>query len=284
MGNELVTINNTSIQEGGLGVNFSSKLFQVKPATLTIVQSNTTTEGAIKGHLRVSETGDQFEEMWATLLVLPTEQRQYHIGDPSEMNRIPENLMCFSTDMVHPNDRARVPQAMNCANCPRSDWGPWREYKEQNDGRTSKALIPPCDASYKAMLMDSKYKLPMNMYIRSKAREPFEEGMGNVARLITMAKAEGKNPNIFDVIFRIRTKLVTQGKFTFYVPVFDKFRWVTEEERQQFGAVYLRYTESIQKREQEAVAAQAEAEVTTTQGNIDSSVSEGEYVDGEIVI
>src|SRR5208337_2448420 len=202
MSNALTVLNtNTAIEQGGLGVDFNNPLFRLEPSTLSIVQKNSTVEGAIQGNLRITETGDQFDTMWATLLMMPVEGRQYHIGNPSEMNRVPENLMCFSTDMVVPHAKSRIPQAINCASCPKADWGPWREYKEANNGQTDKALIPSCDRSYKALLIDDKYKLPLRMYLRSDSREPFEKGMQNLARVIAMLKAQGKNPNIFDVKF-----------------------------------------------------------------------------------
>jgi hypothetical protein len=282
MGAELTVLNNnTAIQQGGLGVDFNNPLFKLEPATLHIVQPNSTVEGGIKGHLRISETGDQFSEVWATLLTMPTEGRQYHIGERSEMNRIPENLMCFSTDTIVPHEKARVPQAMTCKSCPRADWGPWREYKEKNNGQTSKALIPACDSSYKALIVDDKYKLPLRMFIRSDNRGPFEAGMQNLARVIAMEKAKGKNPNIFDVKFKIATKLTTKGKYTYYTLVFSDFKPITDEEREQFGAVYLQYI-STQARKQEAKAiAEAEAETSATNGSIDASLVEGEYVPGD---
>lgn len=287
MSTELTVLNNqTAIQEGGLGVDFSSKLFELKPANLTIVQPNSQVEGAVKGNLRIVETGDQFESMWCTLLVMPTEQRQYHFGQPGELNRTPENLACFSTDMIVPHNKAKFPQALNCASCPKADWGPWREYKEKNNGMTNKNLIPPCDAHYKALLIDSAYKLPLQMFIRSKAKEPFELGMQNLARVIAMKKAEGKTPNIFDVKFKLSTRLITTGKFVSYVPIFSNFEFVSPEEREQFGAVFLQYTASKQKKEQSDAAAEAEAEVAASQGEVDNSVIEGEYVgpDQEIPI
>ena len=75
MGTELTVLNNTvlAIQKGGLGVDFNNPLFRLEPATLSIVQKNTTVEGAKQGFLRISETGDQFEEVWATMLAMPTE-------------------------------------------------------------------------------------------------------------------------------------------------------------------------------------------------------------------
>ncbi len=287
MANELVVLNNnTAIQEGGLGVDFSSKLFELKPANLFIVQNNTNIAGAVKGNLRIAETGDEFDHMYATLLVMPTEQRQYHIGNPGELNRTPENLMCFSNDMVAPHPKARIPQAVTCATCARADWEPWREYKEKNNGQTNKALIPPCDAHYKALLIDEKYKLPLAMYIRSKAKDPFEQGMQNLARVIAMMKAEGKNPNIFDVRFKISTKVITTGKFTSYVPVFSEFTQLTEEQRAGFGAVYLQYIAQKNKKQDAEAQAEAEAEISATNESVDASVVEGEYVgeDKTIVI
>jgi hypothetical protein len=286
MSTELTVLNNAAIQEGGLGVNFDSKLFALKPANLFIVQNNSTIEGAVKGNLRIAETGDEFPELWATLLVMPTEQRQYHIGNPGELNRAPENLVCFSTDMVAPHPKSRIPQALKCDGCARSDWEPWREYKTKNNGQTNKLLIPPCDAHYRALLIDDQYKLPLQMFIRSKAKDTFEAGMQNLARVIAMEKAKGKNPNIFDVRFKISTKTITTGKFVSFVPVFSDFKPVTDEQREQFGAVYLQYIAQRNRKQESDAQAEAEAETAATNEGIDSSVVEGEYVgdDKEIVI
>ena len=286
MSKELTVLNSSAIQAGGLGMNRDNRLFELKPANLAIVQPNSQVEGAIKGNLRIVETGDQFSEMWCTLLVDPTEQRQYHIGNPGELNRLPENLACFSTDMKVPNSKARIPQAINCASCPKQDWAPWREYKEKNNGQTNKALIPACDSYYRVLLIDSKYKMPLQMFIRSKAKQNFEAGMQNLTRILWMKEAEGIKPNIFDVKFKLTTKLITTGKFVSYVPVFSDFRFVTPEEREQFGAIFLQYIASKEKREQQRAQAAAEAEVETSQENIESGVTEGEYVgsDQEITI
>lgn len=283
MGTELTVLNNSSIQEGGLGLTGTSRLFMPKPATLMIVQNNSTV-GNVKGNLRIAETGDEYDHIWATLLAMPQEQRQYHIGNKEDLNRTPENLMCFSTDMVRPHLKARVPQAVLCANCPKADWEPWRLYKEANNGQTNKALIPPCDASYRALLIDDKYKLPIKMYIRSKGKAFFEEGMNNVARVIAMMRAEGKNPNIFDVKFKISTKQITTGKFLSYVATFTDPKPITDEERSKFGAVYLQYLEQQKQREQDAATEEAEGEISESQSQVDSSVIDGEYEDKEIVI
>jgi hypothetical protein len=285
MENSLTVVNpNVAIQEGGLGVNFENKLFKLKPANLTIVQNNSNIEGAIKGNLRIAETGDQYSELYCTLLVMPTEQRQYHIGNREDLNRTPENLMCFSTNMVTPHDRARIPQAMNCASCPRQDWGPWREYKEKNNGQANKSLIPACDSHYRMLVIDDKYKLPLQMFIRSKAKPPFEQGMQNLARVIAMLKAQGRNPNIFDVRFKITTKVITTGKFSSYVPFFSNFEPIADSERAAFGAVYTQY---ISQRSDNQVQNTVDAEdINEAQGEVNHSVTEGEYVgeDKEITI
>ena len=280
MGTELTVLNNTStaIKQGGLGVDFNNPLFRLEPATLSIVQKNSTVEGAKQGFLRISETGDQFEEVWATMLAMPTESRQYHIGDKSEMNRTPENLVCWSSNMIVPHDKARIPQAINCASCARSSWTAWREYKEKNNGQTNKTLIPPCDSSYKALLIDDQYKLPLRMFIRSDNRGPFEEGMKNLARVIAMQKAKGKNPNIFDVKFKIATKLTTKGKYTYYILKFSDFTPITEEEREQFGAVYLQYVSQTAHKQEAKAVAEAEAETSARNDAIEVGTVEGEYV------
>src|SRR5271168_2044075 len=90
-------VQNTAI--GGLGIDYGSKFFNLKPATVSVVQKNSTTEGAIPGKLRISTTGQQFDIMHVALLKMPEEMRQYHIGNASDLNRTFENLMCFSKDM-----------------------------------------------------------------------------------------------------------------------------------------------------------------------------------------
>jgi len=272
MGSELTVLNpNVAVQQGGLGVNFESKLFKLKPATLTIVQPQSTIADAIKGNLRISETGDEFKEMHVALLVMPQEQRQWHIGEPGELNRIPENLMCFSTDMIKPHVKAKKPQAVYCANCSRADWGPYREYKDKN-GKANKQLIPTCDAFYVAHLIDTVYQLPLKMYIRSKAKQHFEQGMQNVARVIAMAKAQKKNPNIFDVKFKLTTKLLQDGKYSYYVPTISEPKLINDEEREVFGAMYLAFNA---KSTQQQLAADEESTIVDAQSTVDSAVTDG---------
>lgn len=279
MSGELTVLNNQSsvLETGGLGINFNDKLFKLKPATLTIVQPQSTIEGATKGNLRITETGQEFTEMYCSLLVMPQEQRQWYIGERGELNKIPENLMCFSTNMVQPHEKSKIPQAPKCANCSKQDWGPYQEYKKANNGNSNKKLIPSCEAFYKVFLIDTVYQLPLKMFIRSKAKESFELGMQNVARTIAMAKAQKKNPNIFDVKFKLTTQLVVQGPYKWYVPIFSEPRLVNDEERGIFGAMYMNFTNSALEAEAEETE---EATIQQSQKDIDTVV-EGEYLDNK---
>lgn len=273
--------NNTAlaVQQGGLGINLSSKLFQLKPATITINQPSTQAEGATKGLLRVSEDGTQFEEMFVTLLLMPAEQRSYYVGEPGQLNRTPDNLHCFSRDMLTPDLKAKYPQSPTCKSCPKADWTKWRTTK-------AKADIPPCDAYYYALFVDTVYKMPLQMFIRSTAKKPFEAGMQQLARTFAKMKATGKNPNIFDIGFKLGTKMIQTGKNQSWIPTFSDFRAIDENEREAFGDIYLQYINRGQQSDEE-VQAQADAEnQVASNTSIDNAVIDAEYVDstGEIVL
>jgi hypothetical protein len=182
-------------------VNFGSKFARVKPGTINIVQPNSQAEGAIKGNLRISETGDQYKTMRVALLLEPVEQRAFYIGaGDGMMNRTPENLMCFSRDMVKPDAKAKQPQAFNCASCPNASWDKYRQNKVKEN-------IPPCDAYFYVVLIDTEFKLPLQMYVRSKSKKPFEKGMENITRtLLKLRSQTGTEPDYYDCTFTLGTK------------------------------------------------------------------------------
>jgi hypothetical protein len=261
-----------AVKQGGLGLDFGSKLFQLKPATININQPSTQAEGAIKGKLRVSETGDQFDEMFVTLLLMPVEQRSYYVGEPGQLNRTPDNLHCFSRDMLTPDLSAKYPQSPTCKSCPKQDWTKWRNTK-------AKADIPPCDAYYYALFIDTVYKMPLQMFLRSTGKKPFEAGMQQLARTFAKAKATGSNPNIFDIGFRLGTKMIQTGKNQSWIPTFSDFRKIEDDEREAFGDIYLQYINRGKQSDEEAQA-QAEAEATTNaELSINDAVLDGDYVD-----
>lgn len=289
MSSDLTVINNAPTElakTGGLGLDFGSKLFQLKPATVSIVQPSTTAEGAIKGKLRIPETGDQFDSMFVTLLVMPQEQRSYYAGgEPGQLNRTPDNLMCFSRDMVRPDKNAKVPGALKCDGCPKASWDKWRQTKDRKD-------IPPCDAYYYALLIDTEFKMPLQMYLRSSAKAPFEQGMQNLSRKFAMMKAKGLNPNIYDIGFKLSTKKVQKGATVSWIPELSDFRVLTEAEREEFGEVYQQFIARKNNAANASAETEASDQIDETTQNIDNLVNEpvsGEYVgepgsDGTITI
>lgn len=270
-------------QTGGLGIDFGSKLFQLKPATLSINQPSTQAEGAIKGKLRIAETGDQFDQLVVTLLLMPQERRQYYVGEPGKLNRTQENLMCFSNDLVRPDEKAKVPQALRCAACAKASWDKWRQDKRKEN-------IPPCESFYYALLIDTKYRMPLQMYIRSTGKAPFEQGMKNLARKLYMMQQEGLNPNIFDISFTLSTEKVTKNGTVSWIPKLSGFNLISAEQREEFGSVYKQFVNrknAPTAGEEEQAAAQIdEAEATINNavtGEGPAPVLDGEYT-GEIAI
>lgn len=274
MSNELTVINN----QGGLGIDTSSPLFKLKPATLNIVQPNS--QIGTKGHFRLNETGQEFATMQVTLLQTPSISRRYYIGQAGQLNRVPENLMCYSYDLNAPHKDAKLPQAMTCASCSKNmdihaNWAKWSETKAAADR-------PPCEAEYYVILMDTVFKMPIRQFIRSKAKGPFETAMEEIARKLYTRQMQGLVPNIFDVTFTMGTKEIVTGKFKSYIPTYYDFKYVTDEERAAFGVVFNKFTES-KKVAQLAAQTQETVEVSNT---LDSSLTEGEYVQesGDIIV
>lgn len=288
MSSELVVVNNNPAPlapQGGLGIDFGSKLFQLKPATLSIVQPNSQAEGALKGKLRISETGDQFDSLFVTLLVMPVEKRAYYAGTPGELNRTPENLMCFCSEVVRdannyevskPDAKAKVPGAFRCHGCPKSSWEKYRQTQQRAD-------IPPCDLYYYALLIDTEYKMPLQMYIRSSAKQPFEQGMQNLGRKFAMMRAKGQNPNIFDIGFKLSTVKKQKGQTVTYLPVLSDHRILTPEERESFGEIYQQF---VARKTAAQGGGPGQSAVDDAQSVIDAEVVEptGDVPTGEIQI
>lgn len=273
------------VKTGGLGINFKSAFFNLKPATININQPTTQAEGAIKGKLRLTPSGSQSDFLRVALLATPTEQRQYYIGEKGQ-NRTPDNLMCFCrdvqraqnkarTELQGPDGKARVPQSMLCRSCPKADWEPWRQNKVQE-------LIPPCDSFFHASFINVDTKLPMQMYIRSKSKQPFEKGMDAVTQILYEMDAQGITPNIFDVTFRLGTKGVQNGKTTTYILDMSDFRVVTPEEKISFAAVFAKYGD-VEQDDFEPTDEQKVEKTTETIGNTVAGVVD-DIQDAEIIV
>lgn len=278
MSTDLVTIGKDELSQGGQGIDYNSKLFQLKPATVVINQPNTQAEGAKKGKLRIVETGDQFDFMDIALLVQPTESRAYH---PRAKGQLPtlENRMCYSYDMLRPNKGAVNPQAITCASCAQSSW----EKYEQNRIPEN---APQCQPQYKALFIDTVFRMPLQMYIRSQSRQPFERGMKVLVMKFAQMQSQGLKPNIFDIKFRISsTEVQNKNSTKSFIPKFSDFAAINEAERELFGEVYLKFI----NRGKQAVEQELANEVAEQDAVIDAEVltpgTEGPNVEeGEIQI
>lgn len=259
MNEQIVKVEKQLPQIGGQGMDFSSKLFRLKPATLTISQGMTQAEGAIPGKLRIVETGEQFTSLKVVMLLMPQEQRSWYIGE-GNLKRIPENLMCFSRDLIRPDERSKQPQALTCSSCQYSQWN--------ND--IDPAVPPACETFYYVIFIDTVTQIPLKMYIRSTSKKPFEAAMQNIARKFKLLKAKGENPNIYDISFELKTKKRTarNGAIGYVLDVDGQsFSMITPEEAAAFGEIYMQYTSYKPEVE-------AEDEGVTAQTVINNAVEE----------
>jgi hypothetical protein len=267
MANELVNIGTTAIQEAGDGLDFSSKMFRLKPVTITLNQPMTQADGAIPGKLRINETGEQYDKMRVVLIATPSERCNYYEG-VGDMIKRSENLMCFSNDMVQPNNNARNPQAMACSACPKNpdlnaNWSKWR------DNGKNKSDIPGAEITLKVLLIDTQYQMPMYFYATRKSKKAFEAAMENIARLFMKLKAEGKKPNIYDIGFDLSSVRDTVNKQNFNLKI-DGFKLVTPEEQVKFGALFQQF-----KNRDNGTEAQVEAKnVAAQQAEIDAVIND----------
>ena len=232
-------MSDTSLQQGGLGIDPNNPFFrQARPATISINQPTTTAEGAIRGKLRIVETGVQFDEMLVTFLKMPTKARSYFGPNDGTLKRNKDNLLCFSRDLKYPDLGARTAQSFDCASCPHGDinWDKWKITKKMSDA-------PPCSVYWYALFIDTKYRIPLQMFIQSKSKKPFEEGADEFVRNYRLLESEGRKPNVFDISFKLSTKKITTNNLPSYVIHMSDFKAITPEEREEFGTIYKQFTE-----------------------------------------
>lgn len=275
MSTELVKIEPQDLAQGGVGVDFGSKLFRSKPMTLAINQSNTQVEGAVPGKFRITETGDQFERLSVVLLTMPEEGRNWYIGEPGTLHKKPENLMCFSRDMIKPDTRSKMPQAMFCKGCPKAEW----------DKSVTPNKPAPCDPQYYAIFIDTVTQMPLRMFINGASRVSFEKDTSILANKFRLLKSKGVKANLFDMKFDIFLERGKNKTFKNYVLRIDPKSpelIQSEEQRKEFGELYMNYVNADKSDEVNVAMEEAISQEDTA---VDEAVS-GEYVNeqGEIKI
>ncbi len=234
-------------------------MFRLRPATVEVVQKMTRAEGATPGKFRVAETGEEFSEMHLVLLDKPNLRRTfYEKGAP-----FGAEALCYSIDSNIPGQRAKVPQAMSCEKCPRSDWTKWNKTHNRED-------LPLCRAYYSLPVVDRVTMLPYRFQVRGKSISEKKKATGlkvamsNLARVAALMLAQnGVMPNLFDFSFKVNTVKVEDASGLYYVINFKDFAPIKEEDRAAFGNLYMRYVASRQQGADESELTGEEAVLNT---------------------
>lgn len=294
MSQALTVLNNqTDLAMGGIGLD--SELFKLRPSTFELVQNTSQQKEAVPGKFRNTSTNEHFDEIRAVILINPQRQRAFYEGE--KMSR--DNKKCFSLDNVKPHPKAKEPQAMTCAVCPKGDknWDTWRKTKSAKD-------LPPCKMYWHVVFAERNTQMIHYINAKGKSVTPFEQAMQNLARTLAgmTANTRAKNkqieaanaarlaemeskltpaaqkeeleknplislepmPNVFDVSFTLYP--IKDG--TSWVIGFKDFKALTPDSRKEFGNVYVEYfnsrqsgnvAEQIDTEEREAEAAVSEA-------------------------
>lgn len=239
----LAVVNNTRP-----GVDFSKSIFRLTPKTLSLNQPTSKAEDAIKGKLRIAETGRQYDQLRVVLLVEPKERREHRIGEKGN-NFSPENLLCFCTDVQRtpdgrkelsgPSSKARMPQAMLCSACPKASWDRYRAVKDKG-GIPKEDDFPSCESFYKLLLLNlDDHNKPLYSYVRGRSRTSFEKALGILTEMLFDIQSEGVSPEVYYVSFVIKGKKnLDNTKTTTYLLDFSSFEVCTPEQIEKFNAAY----------------------------------------------
>jgi len=275
------------LNQGGLGLEAMSRLFQVKPATLEIVQKTSKQDNVQPGKFRDTSTNTHFDEIQVVLLAMPIEQRQL-FKKGNDFSK--EAKLCFSLDNTAPHARAKEPQAPFCASCPKGEigWAKWRETKSSDD-------VPPCRKYWHLFLADRQTQMPYYFNVKGTGVNQFEFDMQKLARILLQLEANAKAtpenrqiaadnrvimesnakildqsqwaplkqfvgmPNIFDITFTIG--VTTNKDKSAYIPICKDFKVLNEQGKKEFGELYLDF---LQRKNaglvQDQLTSEAEAE------------------------
>lgn len=261
-------------------VDFSDHTIRTKPGTININQTTTQAVGALPGKLRITETGDQFDEITVAFISKPQEQRSYFTGKKGTLNRIPANLMCYSRDMIRPDPKSKEKQSSTCDTCSKGDinWETYRRTKDKDD-------IPPCDAFSQAFFIDTVFKVPLQMYIRSKNRDPFKEGVAGVVRLLQTLRGNGFEPDWYDVTFKLGTELIKTRGLPSYILTMSDFKVASPELRVQLATIANDFNQQFTQTQASTERAAEVIQIAQTSQEIDEQLAQvGKYVDTEVTV
>lgn len=278
MGNVALTVlnNNDALQMGGLGMD--STIFQLKPASVELVQKTTHQENAVPGKFRVTATNEHYDTLHVAFLAPPVEQREMYKKGSTFSS---DNKICFSTDFLKPHDKAKEPQAMVCASCPQQSWDKYNQARKAGKTKLeAREYMPSCRAYWHLFLVDRLTKLPYYLNIKGANIEVFKYQMQNWMRtfammqanvkaenaVITKANTDAQNaynaltpevkattpspalqalkpmPSVFDISFKLYVipPQAGSGDVNFTIG-FKEFAPIKEADRAEFGNMFLDY-------------------------------------------
>lgn len=166
--NALVVLQPSALQVGGAGLD--APFFKARPQSIELVSKATRQEGAQPGKFRVVTTNEHFDELRVVLLAVPQPQREWYDNDGKTYSS--DLKKCFSTDNVRPHPKAKEPQAMLCATCPKGDinWEKWRQTRSPQD-------LPPCSMYYHLFLAEKNTQTPYYLNVKGTSVNPFRQAM-----------------------------------------------------------------------------------------------------------
>lgn len=288
MSEALTTISNPgeALLAGGVGIG--AAIFKGRPQIMELVQRTTRQEGAIPGKFRNTATNEHFDTLRVVLLDAPREQREYYLNNGTFSK---DNKLCFSTDNVQPHSKAKQPQALYCATCPKGDikWKKWRDTKDPKD-------LPECGMFYHLFFADRSTQTAFYFNVKGTSVKPFKDAMetqmyGILQKVVAYVKQtnkargytqtatgwvpnpefvlpEGKTerepiepmPNVFDISFELYVTTRDKGG----PPVIGcrDFKLMQPAERAEFGAMYVDFATRRQSLQAEYEAQANAAEET----------------------
>lgn len=231
MSEELVKSGSTALAtSAGTGINTTSKFAQKKIRTLAINQPMSNGDDLKLGLLRITESGEQFDKVRVVLLNTPDEARKFYL-DPKKREK--DGLLCWSYDMTRPDPKAKDPQSLTCASCPKQSWDKWRTTRKPED-------LPPCDSYYTAVLYDIDSEQPLRTYVRGKSKKPFEVAMERLFMTFDkMKKVANIDPSVYDIAFTISTEKDTGSKN--FLLKFSDFHAIDGTQREALHDAHLKF-------------------------------------------
>lgn len=179
---------------------------------LILVQPTSQVEDGVAGSFYLNLTGEQMEEIEIVFLRL-TKGRML----PSEI--LGDKPLCGSPDRVRPSPRFENPISEKCEGCSMSV-------------PVLGSRFSACTKNYSLLCVFADTRIPFWWTVKATALWPTQ-------KVLTQFAFQDRNP--YEAKVKVRTLLVTKPGKKYFVPVYGKLEWLSEEEKREFAVLYQRY-------------------------------------------